>query len=124
MCGNLPPERSPMPDAPPTYNVFHVIKAVALTTMIISLLGYIDYITGEISIDVLYILCVCVVTWFTNTFIGTVCVVEIILAKTTADYYDHIKVGSHLYEWNTFSYLLMYLVVCLLVRKLKKALSA
>ena len=113
-----------MPAAPPTCNVFHIIKSVALTTMIISLLGYIDYITGEISIDVLYILCVCVVTWFTNTFIGTVCVVEIMLAKTTADYYDHIKIGSHLYEWNTFNYLVMYLVVCLLVRKLKKALSA
>jgi len=112
-----------MPDTPPTYNVFHVIKAVALTTMITSLLGYIDYITGEVSIDVLYILCVCAVTWFTNTFVGIVCVAEIILAKATADYYDHVKIGSHLYEWNIFSYLIMYLVICLLVRKLKKALS-
>lgn len=114
-----------MPDTPPppAYSIFHVIKAVALTTMIIALLGYIDYITGEISIDILYILCVCVVTWFTNTSIGIICVVEIMLAKMTADYYDHIKIGSHLYEWNAFSYLFMYLVVCLLVRKLKKTLT-
>ncbi|GFE60481.1 hypothetical protein [Geobacter sp. AOG2] len=113
-----------MPDTPPTYNIFHVVKAVVLTTIIVSLLGYIDCITGEISIDVLYIFCICVVTWFTNTLIGIVCVLEIILAKTTADYYDHIKIGSHLYEWNTFTYLFIYLVVCLLVKKLKKALSA
>lgn len=112
-----------MPDTLPTYNVFHVLKAIALTTIIISLLGYIDYITGEISVDILYIFCVCVVTWFTNIFIGIVCVSEIMLAKITADYYGHIKIGSHIYEWNTFTYLFMYLVVCLLVKKLKKALS-
>jgi hypothetical protein len=112
-----------MPDTHPKYTQFYVMRALALTTAIISVLGYIDYITGEISIDILYIFCVCVVTWFTNTLIGVVCVTEIMLAKTTADYYDHIKVGTHLYEWNTFSYLVMYLVVCILVRKLKKTLT-
>lgn len=112
-----------MSDTPTAFNMPHVAKAVALTTFIIALLGYIDYITGEISIDILYIFCVCAVTWFTNTVVGIVCVLEIVLAKTTADYYDHIKIGSHLYEWNTLSYLFMYLVVCLLVRALKKALS-
>ncbi|MDR3581192.1 MAG: hypothetical protein P4L44_14620 [Oryzomonas sp.] len=112
-----------MRDTSPKYSLLYVIKALALTTAIISVLGYIDYITGEISIDILYIFCVCVVTWFTNTFIGVVCVTEIMLAKTTADYYDHIKVGTHLYEWNTLSHLVMYLVVCILVRKLKKTLT-
>jgi|GEM_PF-1155083 len=112
-----------MPDTPPEYSIFHVIKAIVLTTVIIALLGYLDYITGEISIDILYIFCVCVVTWFTNTVIGIICVMEIMLAKTTADYYDHIRIGSHLYEWNAFTYLFMCLVICLLVRRLKTALS-
>jgi hypothetical protein len=103
--------------------IFDLIKALLLTTIVVSILGYIDYATGEISIDILYILCLCVVTWHTNTFIGILCVVELILAKTTADYYDHIKIGSHLYEWNTLNYILIYFIVCLLVGKLKKVLS-
>ena len=111
-----------MPETPPKYSLFYVIRALVLTSAIISVLGYIDYITGEISLDIVYILCVCVVTWFTNTLIGVICVTEIMLAKTTADYYDHIKVGTHLYEWNAFSYLVMYLLVSILVRKLKKTL--
>lgn len=99
------------------------IKAIILITIVVSILGYIDYITGEISIDILYILCICVVTWFTNILIGILCIIEIIFSKTTADYYDHIKIGSHLYEWNTFSYIVIYLVLCIMVGNLKKVLS-
>jgi hypothetical protein len=112
-----------MPELPNKQRIFDVIKAVILTTLVVSILGYVDYITGEVSIDILYIVCLCVVTWFTGTFIGLLCVMELIFAKITADYYDHIKVGSHLYEWSTLNYLLIYFVVCLLVGKLKTVLS-
>lgn len=91
--------------------------------MVVSILGYVDYITGEISIDILYILCLCLVTWYTSTLIGMLCVVELIFAKTTADYYDLVKIGSHLYEWNTLNYVFIYIIICLLVGKLKKVLS-
>jgi hypothetical protein len=100
-----------------------IIKALVLTTLVVSILGYVDYITGEISIDILYILCLCVVTWYTGTLIGMLCVIELVFAKTTADYYDHIKIESRFYEWNAFNYILIYFVVCLLVGKLKKILS-
>lgn len=100
-----------------------VVKALVLTTIIVSLLGYIDYVTGEISIEILYILCICLVTWYTNTFIGAFCVIEILLAKTTADYYDQIKIGSHLYGWSTVNYVLIYIVVCVMAGKLKRALT-
>jgi hypothetical protein len=99
------------------------IKIFVLTTFIVSILGYIDFITGEISIDVLYIITICTVTWFTDVSIGVLCVIEIIVAKVTADYFDKIKIGSHIYEWNTINYLIMYLIVCLLVCKLKRALT-
>ncbi len=112
-----------MPITPHNRRISDVIKALVLTTLVVSILGYIDYITGEISIDILYILCLCVVTWYTGTLIGLLCVIELIFAKTTADYYDHIKMGSHFYKWNTFNFILIYFVVCLLVGKLKKVLS-
>jgi hypothetical protein len=99
------------------------IKGIVIATIIISIIGYADYITGEISLDVLYILCLCLVAWYTNTFIGLLCVGEIITAKTTADYFANIKVGSHINEWNAINYLVMYLIVCILVVILKKTLS-
>jgi hypothetical protein len=112
-----------MPFNPKKYNIPDLIKALIITTIVVSILGYVDYLTGEISIDILYILCLCLVTWFAGTFTGILCVIELILAKTTAAYYDHIKIGSHLYEWNTFNYIFIYFIVCLLVGKLKKVLS-
>src|ERR1035437_8069756 len=109
-----------MPVIPDKNRISDLIKALLLTTIVVSILGYVDYITGEISIDVLYILCLCVVTWYTNTLIGILCVFELIFAKTTADYYDHIKIGSHLYGWNTLNFILIYFIVCMLVGKIKK----
>jgi len=41
-------------------------------------------------------------------------------AKTAADFYDNIKIGSHLYEWNSLNYLVMYLIICVLVGLVKK----
>lgn len=99
------------------------LKAFFLTTVFISALGYIDYITGEISIDILYILCVCIVRWYTNTYLGIICVFEVVIAKVAADYFDQIKIGTHFYEWNMFSNMFMYLIVCLLIGNLRKVLS-
>ncbi len=103
--------------------VFYALKALAICSLVVSLLGYADFVTGEISIDILYILCICLVTWYSNTLIGIVCVVEILCAKTTADYFDQVKIGSHLYGWNTINYFLVYIVVCVLVGKLKSVLT-
>ena len=104
-------------------SLFYLIAAIALATAGVSILGYIDYITGEISIDILYLLCICLVTWHTNIWLGLLCVIEVFFAKTAADYYCQIKIGTHLYEWNTFNYIVMYAIVCLLVGKVRKILS-
>ena len=45
------------------------------------------------------------------------------ISKNLADYYDHIKIGTHLYGWNALDYILVYFVVCLLVGNLKKVLK-
>ncbi len=103
-------------------SITDVIKAILLTTLFVSFLGYIDYITGEISIDILYILCICVVTWYTNLFLGLLCIVEIIVSKITADYYDNIKIGTHLYGWSAVNFIFICIVISLLVVNLKKVL--
>ena len=105
------------------HSTAYLVKALILATVVVSILGYIDYITGEVSIDVLYLICICLVTWYTSTFLGILCVMEILFAKTSADYFDKIKVGTHLYEWNTLNFFIMYIVVCILVGKLKKVLT-
>ena len=104
-------------------HIFDITFRFALISIIIAVLGYLDYITGEISLDILYMLCIIVATWFTNTYIGLICVVEVVFVKTVADYYDNIRVGSHLYEWNTVNYILFYLITCLLIGKLKTLLT-
>jgi magnesium-transporting ATPase (P-type) len=104
-------------------HICDLIFRFALISIIIVALGYLDFITGEISLDILYMLCIIVATWFTNTYIGLICVVEVIFVKVAADYYDNIRVGSHLYEWNTINYIVFYLVTCLLIGKLKSLLT-
>lgn len=106
------------------YNLVYLLKIITFTTVIVSILGYIDNVTGEISIDILYLLCICLVTWYTNILIGILCVVEIILAKISADYFGQIRVGTHLYEWNILNDIVTYIIVCILVGKLKKALTS
>jgi hypothetical protein len=75
-----------MQDTTTKYSIYRLIKIFILTSIVISVLGYIDYITGEISLDVLYLVCLCVAVWYTNTFIGILFVIEIMLARTLADY--------------------------------------
>lgn len=99
------------------------VKVFIIATIVVSILGYIDYLTGEISIDLLYLLCIGMVTWHTNMVFGILCVIEIFFAKTTADYFCQIKVGTHLYEWNSLNDIIIYLLVCLLVDKLRKVLT-
>jgi len=105
------------------YSVSYLVKVFAIITFSVCVLGYIDYLTGELSLDVLYITCLGLATWYTTRSIGILCIVEIILAKTLADYFDHVKIGTHLYEWNALDYALVYLIVCLLVGNLRKVLS-
>ncbi len=112
-----------MPDSETKKSVAYLFKAIILATIVVSILGYIDFKTGEISIDILYLFCICLVTWYTNILLGMLCVFEIFLAKISADYFCQIKVGAHIYEWNILNDIIMFAVVCILVGKLKKVLS-
>ena len=64
------------------YSSTYLLKVFVIITLIVSVLGYIDSLSGEASIDTLYIACVGAVTWHTSRTIGVLCLLEIILAKT------------------------------------------
>lgn len=105
------------------YHIADIIKGIILTTIVVSILGYIDFITGDISIDILYMFCVIFVTWFSNGIIGALCILEIIFAKTTADYLDRVNIVTFIYDWNILYSIIVNIIVCILIVKLKKALS-
>ena len=107
----------------PKYSTTYLLKVFVIISLSVSALGYVDYLTGEISLDTLYIACLGIVTWYTSRSIGVVCIFEIVLAKILADYFDNVKIGTHLYGWNALDYILVYIIVCLLVGNLKKVLS-
>ena len=100
-----------------------LVLGIILTTIIVVILGYLDHLTGEISLDVFYMFCVLEVTWFTNGYLGTLSIMEITLAKAMADYYDKVDIASNLYCWNGLNSILINVIVCLLATKLKKKLS-
>ena len=112
-----------MPRIPIKLSTGDIIKGVVLTTIIVAVLGYFDYMTGEISIDIFYMFCVLAVTWFTNGYIGALSIAEIVFARTIADYADKEDIVSKLYCWNSLNYILINILVCVLAVKLKKALS-
>ena len=112
-----------MPLTKPKISLVYLFTAIVIATIIVSILGYIDFITGEISIDILYLLCMCAVTWYTNIYLGFLCIFEIFISKTIADYFCQIKVGTHLYEWNALNSIIMYIIGGFLGGKLKKVLT-
>jgi hypothetical protein len=56
-----------------------------IITAILSTIGYIDFKTGEVSLDIIYIITIGVVTWYLGTLLGIVSIFEIIIVKVFAD---------------------------------------
>ena len=100
-----------------------VVITVILLTVAALALGYIDYVTGDVSIDLVYFVFIGFSTWRTNTIIGLLCVTEVVIVKLFADYYDGYTINTNLYEWNSFSYAFIYTITCLLIGKLKNIIN-
>ena len=103
---------------------YHLPLTIIALTILALALGYIDYITGDVSIDLLYFIFIGIATWRTNTWIGLLCVVEVVIVKLFSDYFDGYSMNTNLYEWNSFSYAFIYTITCLLVGKLKKIINS
>ncbi len=104
-------------------SLFKIVLSVLVLTIAALALGYVDYITGDVSIDIIYFIFIGISTWRTSTFIGLICVTEVVLVKLFADYYDGYTINTNLYEWNSFSYAFIYTITCLMVGKLKSIIN-
>ncbi len=96
-----------------------IVTSVTLLTCMALSLGYIDYMTGDVSIDLIYFIFIGVTTWYTSMWVGLLCVSEVVIVKLFADYYDGYSINTNLYEWNSFTYAFIYTVTCLLIGKMK-----
>ena len=103
-------------------NVSKFVRVIMLTTTIISILGYADFIIREKAIDLLYLLLILIVTWGTNGVIGIICIFEIMFVKITASYFDNTNKRFDANNWNVFLFA-VYSIVCIFVARIKKILS-
>jgi hypothetical protein len=101
------------------YNTYHHISfAVAVIAIII--LGFIDYFSGDYSIDVLYVVVIFAVSWYTNIWYGVLCLLESVGAEIVSDYYlKNETMFSLKYIWNMTSDTIIFIfTICtaLLIR--------
>lgn len=99
------------------------IRAGIITTLVASALGYLDYLTGNISVDGLYFICVVAVTWLSGSVVGALCVLEVIFAKWLADSHTSFEVSSLVNTWNSLSSVGFNLTAWFLTNELKKSKS-
>lgn len=104
------------------YRIADLFLTTLLISVIVAILGYVDYLTGDLSIDLLYLICVILVTWLAGSGVGLVCIAEILTAKIMADYNLDLGLNPLVNWWNHTSSVVINLIVWLLVGQLKKSL--
>jgi hypothetical protein len=97
------------------------VPLIIIVLSVIIGLGYVDYLTGDYSMNPFYLLVIFGVSWFTGRGFGTICAVEAVFAEIFADYYSHHgDVLNSLYYWNWTSDLLIFLSLCFLTAYIRK----
>ena len=90
--------------------------------ILVVLIGYLDYLTGDYSILVFYLLPVSIVSWFSGRWHGAVTATAGGVARLVSDYSLDIN-PRHLY-WNSFEDTCFLLIVAFLIALLRKALES
>jgi len=94
---------------------------VAVGLLLVALIGYIDYLTGDYSILVFYLLPVSFVSWFGDRWSGGLTACASGVARFLSDFALSIN-PRHIY-WNAIEDTLFLLIVAFLIALLKKALQ-
>jgi hypothetical protein len=90
--------------------------------ILVALIGYIDYLTGDYSILVFYLLPVAFVSWFSGRWHGAATAIAGGVARLVSD--SALPLNSrHLY-WNSFEDTCFLLIVAFLIALLRKALES
>lgn len=92
-----------------------------ISILLIVLLGYIDWVTGDYSILIFYLIPIFLVSWFGGRGIG----ILICIAAGYARFLSNIPLHdfSLMNYWNSAGDMFFFLIICLLVYHLRKALE-
>jgi K+-sensing histidine kinase KdpD len=96
-----------------------VVNVIGL--ILIVLIGLIDYLTGDYSILVFYLLPVFLVSWFSGRWPGVASAIISGCARFLSDF--AVANNSHLLYWNSFEDMIFLLIVAVLVAILRKTLQ-
>jgi diguanylate cyclase (GGDEF)-like protein len=103
---------------------FSSVLVLAGLFLYVVLMGYIDYRTGdELSLSLFYVLPVIAAVWFSGAATGVVVALLSIAAMFVADHYsaEEKEIITRIYIWNTVAVAGYYLLVIVLLEKLKKS---
>lgn len=90
--------------------------------IMVALLGYVDYLTGDYSLLIFYVIPITLEAWFLGYW-GTVAIsLSAGLARIVSDYYSYS--GSSVRYWNSLQDMVFLLMVGLLIATVKKLLAA
>ena len=90
--------------------------------LLVALIGYIDYATGDYSILIFYLLPVSLVSWFSGRWFAALVALAGGMARFFSDYSLAMN-PRHLY-WNSFEDTLFLVIVAFLIALLRKALES
>jgi diguanylate cyclase (GGDEF)-like protein len=100
------------------------IFCILLCSALLSLIGFLDYVTGtEISFSIFYLIPVSLATWRASKWIGFLfCFVSTIVWLYSDLIPCHVYSQSMIPYWNAFVHLCFFLIVSILITKLKSSL--
>jgi K+-sensing histidine kinase KdpD len=92
--------------------------------VLVMVIGYIDYLTGDYSMLVFYFIPVCLVSWFSGRWRGAIIAVLSSLARFSADLaaYTVTDLRLHQLEWNSATEMIFLVIVAVLIALLRKTL--
>jgi hypothetical protein len=94
---------------------------LVIGVILVAIIGYIDFLTGDYSLLVFYMLPVALVAWFVGFWRGGFIAVLCGVARILADYVTF--TNKRLLYWNTFEDSVFLIVVSLLIFLLRKSLK-
>ena len=94
----------------------------AIGLIFVSLIGVIDYLTGDYSLLVFYLLPISLVAWFAGRWWGILAALFSGSARFVADYTAYTKV--RLLAWNAIEEMVFLTIVAILIALLRKALDS
>jgi diguanylate cyclase (GGDEF)-like protein len=102
------------------------VAIISISLVLLALLGWIDYLTGDYSLIVFYLIPVSLVAWFVNRPAGMLfCLFALITRFSANEAHTHFALqSSSIHYWNESAELLFLLIMSLLFSTLRRNLDS